>query len=240
MHSPSREEIATRVEETLLDAAYLEFRGSVVQSVISGRSDNVIGGLEPVEFHSRMARDRLYCEVWRGGQLNIAFAWLNGRVQEHRPQQRDEPLIDYESSRTDGLEDTRLKDTRPNECIDCLIGTQMRTWVGPHACMGGRFNRLIGSGERQPDQEVHGHQCSVFQHARTTCAEEPLIHTIYVQQETFLVVRWQTLHQGVFRERSYDPIAFGDTVPEDASWVVTSASARAAARRPTDDANERG
>ncbi len=162
-----------------------------------------------------MARDRLHCEVYTDGRLNTAFAWLNGRVQEYRPQQEGEPLIEYESPRPDGLVGTKLKSG-----LECLFGTQTRTWVGPLSQQGRKFRGRIESSEQQPDQEVGGRTCYVFKQTLVTCTDETLEHTHYVDQDTFLILRWDTLHQGIHRVRLYEPIV-GDRVPQDAHWEIS-------------------
>lgn len=215
MSALTKEDIARRVEETLRNAAYLEMNGVLRQSVIYGRPTNVCGGLEPVEFHSRMARDRLHCEVFKDGQLDTAFAWLNGRVQEYK---RGEPLIEYESPRPDGLESTRL-----NPGFGCLFGTQTRTWVGPLSDRGPKFRERIEASEQLPDQEVGGRICYVFKLALTTCATEPLEHTHYVDRETCLIRRWDSLHQGIHRVRLYEPEVV-DHVPAQVRWRITVSS----------------
>lgn len=165
-----------------------------------------------------MARDRLYCEVHKDGRLYMAFAWLNGRVQEHLPQPEGDPLIEYESPRPDGI-----AGLRSSAKLGCLFGTQMQTWVGPASVRGPMFRERIESSEQRPDMEVGGRPCYVFKQNRTTCADEPLEHEHYLDQETFLLRRWDSLHCGIHRVRLYEP-EVGEQIPEAIRWQITVSS----------------
>lgn len=217
----SKQEIALRVEETLRTASYLEMRGSVQQYLLRGEDNRVIGGLEPVEFHSWMAPDRLRAEVYKDGALIMAFSLIKGRFQEYRPQSPRRPLIEYDAPKRWGTDDTVLKSD-----LDCLVASQHQTWAGPHSDRAGYFRQRIEAARQVADQTVVGRRCYVFQEAWSALDEEAgrrvdYEHVTYVDQQTFLVVQWDTTIDGLRRVRLFEPIALNTPIPDECRWSIT-------------------
>jgi hypothetical protein len=225
---PQREkhDVADRVEATLRQASYLEIEGTIHQFDLHERGGTMVGGREPVTFRSRMAERRFRTDVYRNGGLVAAFSLLDGRIQEYRPAACDRPLLEYDAPYSNGA-----ADSVNHEEYDCLIGTEMQSWVRVEPNDDGHtpldhaafLARTIREAQREADAVVEGQACFVYRRIFPPLPDDdwrPPEHALYIDKHTFLVRRWDTLNSGVHRIRYYQLIEARPEPPADVPWRI--------------------
>jgi hypothetical protein len=224
-----RKDVAGRVEMALRVMAYLEMEGTIQQfDLIPERSGEPIGGFQPVTFRTRMAHQRFRTDVYREEKLIAAFSLMDGRIQEYRPQMNDRPLLEYDAPASHGTGDPVSKGE-----YDCLVGTQTYSWVrvgvdsefSSVMSQADVFARFIRDGHREADAHVSGHDCYVFRRIFGVVpgSEERMPeHALYVDKETYVVRRWDTLNSGIHRIRFYHDIRVSGQPVADVVWKITA------------------
>jgi hypothetical protein len=213
---------AQRVERVLREARSAVIHGKVHQEDLIGQPETVTAGLDPIEFRSRMTPDRLRSDVFKDGELIAAFSWVNGRIQEYRPRMKNRPLLEYDAPQKYGTDDTVLKTE-----YDCLIACATESWVGPHSHKASFFRGVIESAEQVADVQIGDRACIVFRRAWSREADDPtqpplqFEQVLYVERESSLVVRWDTVNSGVRRIREYQYEKFDRGALDDTAWRIT-------------------
>lgn len=200
------ERIGEQVETALANAAYISMKGMVT----SGES-------RKIRFESHMTPTRLITRMYEGDTLSLVIEWHGTRAKEYRPLMEKRPVFEYDAPTPSGPDDTIFKSK-----LDCLIGSYMQTWVGPESEKGSFFRGRIEHGERLADADVNDRMCYVFRETRAYHDESgnetaKVEQVVYVDQENFLVRRWDTTNDGVERIRIYDT-TISDTIPSGIEW----------------------
>ena len=212
LQSPSKNpgistaEIASQVEATLVNAAYLHMTGSASELE------------KQVTFEAHMCPDRYKLHVFDKNQLVLGWAWANGRVTEYRPKMERRPIVERDTDEPDGTAPIVFTTE-----LDCFFGTATQYWVGEQSHQAHLLRRQIEASNREADATVANRPCFVCRHEfpygkEKTGKENMAQHTFYIDQQTFLLRRWETLNHGVLRVRNYD-ISLGH-VPTNMSWNV--------------------
>ena len=216
----SKDYIALQVEGILRNATYCEVTATVKQIPI-GEGGQIKGGTDPVVIRSVMGKNAFKSLVYKNDKLIMAFALSNGRLQEYRPRSKHRPLLQYDPPFLHGTDDTVLKEEE-----DCLVGSQTFSWVGvpfenevsPPTDIAKSFSRKIMEGEQEADMVERGHDCYVFRQT-IPIGDRKIENVIYVDKNSFLVVRWDTFQPGVQRIRLHDIQVCG-AVPENVNWRI--------------------
>lgn len=224
----SREEIAQRVEDTLRNAAFCEVTVTVTQIPI-GDGVKLKSGTGPVVVHSIMRKDGFKSLAYMNGKLIMAFAFCDGRVEEFRPRAKNRPLLQYDATVLQGMEDSVLQEEE-----DCLVGGLMFSWVGvPPPKSGvdpagdgdkaGLYGNKIRNGEQGADVQEQGRTCFVFREI-IPVGDIQIEHVLYIDKTSFLVLRWDTFQPGVQRIRICNKIQVSDSVPQNLDWHIAVGS----------------
>ncbi len=222
---PSKEEIATEVAKKYRQTPFLEVTGTLTcEKIQSGEPVR-----EPLVVHSFMAKDAFNMMTWNmGGRLLRGFSFVDGEEQEY-------PAVTVSES----LEDRQIRMVRNGfrgpavmRDIDCMIGNYMFSWVGvpeksnlPIYVDFATFMRdKILHGVREADALERGHPCYVFRQTHTYVTGEKLDDLVFVDQETFFVIRWDVIRygEGYTDRRLIEHTAF-DSIPPDFNWKLPEA-----------------
>ncbi|MEI7457595.1 MAG: hypothetical protein WCK93_12825 [Nitrosomonadales bacterium] len=214
----TQNEIGGHVETVLRNAVCIEFIVNVHQIALKD-GIKLASGTDPVMCKSVMAKNAFRSEVFKADKLIAAYSLVDGRTQEYRPRQKHRPLFEYDAPHINGIDDCVL-----HEAEDCLVGTAIsNSWVGvssgPAEINNGLWLRTqIEQGVQQADTVEHGHDCYVF-YNEFSIDVGAIRHVLYINKQTFLVVRWDTFEPGVQRIRTYD-ISLLPEVPKNFDWKI--------------------
>lgn len=222
----SNKEIADRVEATLRSAVYIEDKTVVTQKLV--REDGVLpGGVGPFNIDYKAARGLLNAQLSTEKGLKNAFTLFGGTYQEIRPFAKMS-FIEYPTPLPHGTDN--LVGSGPQ---DCLMGSHIYSWLGADNAppnlwpdRAASMRQKIEQGKRLPDAMDRGHNCYVFCQTLEKDVPEPanrfIYETVYVDRESFLVVRWdtETWVNGYFRSRLMDTKVF-NKIPEGVEWRMT-------------------
>lgn len=215
---PTQGQIGDRVESVLCNAVCIELVANVHQVQLQEGS-SPIAGIEPVSCKAVMAKNAFKSEVFKADKLIMAFSLVDGRMQEYRPRQKHRPLFEYDASHINGNGASIL-----DEVEDCLVGTETSySWIGesPDSTVttrGQRWHTIIEQGVQQADAVERGHDCYVFRQEFPVDGGV-IANEVYVDKQTFLVIRWDGFQPGIQRIRLFD-ITLLPKVPKNFDWKI--------------------
>lgn len=216
--------IGERVESVLRNAVYLEVTTTVTQTALDGDETLLLAGPGPYTIRSIMAKEAFKTLVRDGeNRLIMAFALCAGVIKEYRPaMMENKPPHEFKSPFPHGMDNPAF----PTE-QDCVAGGNIFSWVGvppensfPMATDMARSMRFkVDGGVQEADVVERGRKCSVFRKRTPDGAVEDVV---YVDRQTFLVIRWDTTRFGMKRIRLSD-IRLMEKIPPDVNWEITAA-----------------
>ncbi len=227
----SKEEIGRRVESALRNAVYLEVTTTVTQEALDGNTDSLIAGVGPYIVKSIMAKDAFKTMVYdENGKPIMAFSVCDGRYQEYRPDMPMRPIFEFDSPYPHGTDNTVETTDR-----DCVAGGHIFSWVGvpvsdsfPKSTdMAWIMRSKIDTGvEISPGPDVCDQECWVFR--RQVPVYDGMVEdTVFVDKQTYLVVRWDTLSPGagsssVAKRVRRNDIRVRTEIPHGTDWRITA------------------
>lgn len=230
--APSKEEIGERVEMALRNAVYLEVTTTVTQEALGGNPDSLIAGAGPYIVKSIMAKGAFKTMVYdENNKLIMAFSVRDGRYQEYRPGLPMRPIFEFDSPYPHGTDNT-VETTDQ----DCIAGGHIFSWAGvpvsdafPKSTdMAWIMRSKIDTGvEINPGPGVCDQECWVFRRQVPVGDGMVVEDTIFVDKQTYLVVRWDTLSPGadspsVARRMRLNDIRVRPEIPPDTDWGITA------------------
>jgi len=180
----ARMELAERVEQAYRSAVYVSVEGTVTTS------------LKPLHFRAEMADGKLMNRVYIDQELVWVVTVCDGKVRETRPtwtpdghQLLHNVTLEYDSPTPTGNKFLVLREGI--EQYGCLIGTCLRSWVGPATAQAGLYRDRIRNGSLQGHEIVNGRTCfKVMWEERF----DDYWHRdlFYFDSETYFWLKWDT------------------------------------------------
>lgn len=208
-------QVAANMFDAYRNARYLEFFARVEQ-VSARSSDATRDGPYYVLVH--MAKHRLkVLATDQGRGLIVGISLFDGIHSELWPK---DPigLFATTSEHPQGRGDILKKENDDVECVGCMIGSYLVSWVGDPGSVDGTtgfidlpqiFQNMIRGGKRLPDAWQFGRDCYVFQQiidvSEVGGPTELITHVIFVDKVNGLVLRWETTQPpGILRIREFE------------------------------------
>jgi hypothetical protein len=220
-----RLEIASKVELTLRQAAYMSFNAKIYQEPTHGNTGSIMGGTKPVFVSMKMSKDAFKTIVWdHTGKVIMGFSLFEGKIQEYRPGEKRE-FVTYPSTYPHGTDQPLGTSDK-----DCLIGSMTFSWVGVPAendldtvmDKASSMREKIEEGVRDLVEEYSPSNAerkhSVFRLNYSAAGD--IGHSTYVDKSRSLVERWVSFQPGVKRTREYTNIVVLDKVPDGTVWTI--------------------
>lgn len=226
-HTPSQKEIAERVESVLRNAVCAEVVQEIHQVVLE-EGVSVKGGTDPVRYRSLMGRGVFKSEVFdKDNRLIASFSLFNRRVQEYRPLEDLHPIFEYDAPFVNGTDKCIVSTDQ-----DCLFAPATFSWVGvpngtlvkedgqPYTAIdtAASMRKKIEEGIWQPDVQESSRPCYVFRQ-EFPVANGTIVNVVYVDKETYLVLRWDTFEPSAHRIRT-NKIQLLPDLPKDYDWKI--------------------
>ena len=187
-------ELAQRTADTYREAASLEYDARVTQSNYPAEIEcKVKHGLE----------QRVQLEVYENGELIYELTKAptpDGiRVVEknHRGSEQADYVVASEEIAS-GRWDTRCK----RDISGCLFGAHQNSWVGAGSRQASFFQEIISTAESVDIVRFDDRTCYRLETTRLPDVDE----TLWVDAETFAVLRWKYIVRGVERDRIYSHV----------------------------------
>ncbi len=224
------DQISTNVFDAYRNAPYHEFFARVEQ-VSTGSSDVARDGPYYVLVHMAKHRLKILATDQKRG-LIVGVSLLDGIHSELWPK---DPvgLFTTPSEHPQGRGDILKKENDDVECVGCMIGSYLVSWVGDPGSVDATgfidlpqiFQNMIRGGKRLPDASQFGRDCYVFQQvidvSEVGGPPEHISHVIYVDKGTYFVLRWETTQPpGIQRTREFE-IVDSKRPLRDMNWNVS-------------------
>lgn len=227
----SKDRIAEEVEAVLRKGVFLRVTTTFTMEMVDGSNTPLPYGKGPYIIRSMFAKDHVRTSMFELSECDVRvetrlfdFAFYDGKAYERLPSMGSYPPYEYVEPNinqryTHGASDIVLPFDNA-----CVMGGHLMSWVGAPVDTARRYSDRAGSmrwkidqGVQEADAVVDGRKCYVFK--QQIRALPLLSHQVFVDTETFCVLRWVTLHDGLKKDR-VTSFKFSDAVPEGTIWSI--------------------
>lgn len=220
---------AHRVAEAYRTVPYYRFIGTITQKSLT---DVPLGMTGPYFIVVEMAKSKHNLLVTDPSRTILENATVEGRFYE-RWSMNGNTIYSVPSPFPQGSDNVLKEANDLVECIGCLVGSCLSSWVGDYSGMKGankftdqplRFKQMIERSKRLPDARLLGRDCRVFKDTIPVGNDEKgkpqfITHTLYLDKPSYFVVGWETAQPDVLRTRHYE-ICWSDYVPTLEKWYL--------------------